>query len=136
MSNVSVFLDFMEYLNRNAKKLGGMNIKDLCYKAIRNGFIKKDDIVTRRFIYMCDLRNSVAHGNALLASELNDEEMLYHIYAYGLLILIHHSREWYIETINNDIYCYKNGQLRIKFSKLLHVMKKDRVIYFLEDFYR
>ena len=129
-SYMAIFLDLMEYLNTNAKKMGGANIKDLCYKAIESGKFKRDDS-TKQFIHFCKLRNDIAHGNATLANELTKEAVL-DMYFVGIFLLFLSSEEWQVEQRGNDYYFYHNGELEIKLSKLAEKVRRENRLLFKE----
>ena len=131
---VTRFLDLMDYLNTNAKKMGGKNIKDLMHKAVNEGRYECDKWDLKRFTYFCDLRNNIAHGGASYVTELNNDS-LFDMYFQGILILFISSREWEVIVENNDMYCYHKGRLKVKFSKRIKKVKQDRELLFI-DFYR
>ncbi|MDY3303356.1 MAG: hypothetical protein SOW78_03620 [Clostridia bacterium] len=132
---VTIFLDLMDYLNTNAQKMGGRNIKDLMQKAVNRGYYACSDWEKRKFIYFCDLRNEVAHGGASYASEIS-EDVIYEMYFTGMFILFLSSEEWMLAAVNNDIYCYNEGELKVKFSKLIKKVKQDRQLLFIDFFHR
>ena len=127
-SYIAIFLDLMEYLNTNARKMGGNNIKDLCYKAMENGSFRRDDS-TYRFIHFCKLRNDIAHGNAQAAEELSKEVVL-DIYYIGIFLLFLFSEEWEVKAAGKDYHFYRNGTLEVKLSDLYeHVQKENSMLF-------
>lgn len=130
---VTLFLDLMNYLNKNAKIMGGRNIKDLMLKAVNNGYYECSDWDRRRFIYFCDLRNEVAHGGASYASEIT-QDVIYEMYFTGILVLCLFAKGWRVVAENGDINCYCKGILKIRMSKLIKKVKQDRQLIFI-DFY-
>lgn len=131
---VTRFLDLMDYLNTNAKKMGGRNIKDLMCKAVNSGRYESTKWDLRRFTYFCDLRNDIAHGGASYVTEINND-VLFDMYFQGVLILFISSREWEVVVQDNDMYCYHEGKLKVKFSKLIKKVKQDNELLFI-DFYK
>ena len=127
-SYMAIFLDLMEYLNTNARKMGANNIKDLCYKAMESGKFKRDDS-TYRFIHFCKLRNDIAHGNAQAANELTKEVVL-DMYYIGIFLLFLYSEEWEIKASGNDYHFYRNGTLEVKLSDLYEHVKTQNSMLF------
>lgn len=127
-SYMAIFLDLMEYLNTNAKKMGGANIKDLCYKAMENGKFVRDES-TNRFIHFCKLRNDIAHGNAKAADELNKDVVL-DMYFIGIFLLFLFSEEWEVKACGKDYHFYHNGVLEEKLSRLYEKVRLENRLLF------
>lgn len=129
--HVRLFLDVMEYLNRNAKRLGGKNIKDLFYRLRDYGFLPDSSFLTNKFIYFCNIRNNIAHGDASFVEEITRGD-IFLVYSTGLFILMQYSEEWECDGVDGDIYCYHNDELTIRFSKLMRDMVTNNRIFYIE----
>ncbi len=76
------------------------------------------DYFTRTAIYMCDVRNNIAHGNAQAVSSVT-KETLWIVYAVGIVALGYFSDVVDIEPVGtDDIYFYKNGELVARLAKI------------------
>ena len=127
--HVTMFLDLMNYLNTNAKTLGGKNAKDLCYKAIERGVLKRSEN-TKKFVHFCDLRNSIAHGGANSATEIT-RDVIFEIYYIGLLILFLSSSVWSVKSNSGDIDIYHDGKFIMKFSAFMKAVEKRNQLQFI-----
>ena len=129
-----IFLDTIDYLNNEARKMGFINCKDMIYKCVSRGYYKMDYTI-KTAIYMCDIRNNIAHGDAQIVSSVT-KESLWIVYVVGIVALGYFSNIVGIKTVdNNDIYFYKNGELVVRLLKLKQNYENDGHLILITDFF-
>lgn len=131
-----IFLDMMDYLNSEAKKLGFYNTKDMIYNAIDNGLLVMSDEVVQVAIHMCNIRNKIAHGEGRYVFSVT-KDSVWTIYMLGIVLL-----GWYSPYIRidfsdgKDVYFYRNnGELVAKLSKIKRIYYEESSIPFLNNFF-